>query len=98
MPRSFQPHQEKLRSDSLLHFLQPVEDIIPEIPVLASRGDKPLKMTFDDQLKMLIFYHLEARCRAALKRETTADSWWPESFWCRAVRHPRRFWRTRAFP
>jgi hypothetical protein len=64
MPRSFQPHQEKLRSDSLLHFLQPVEDVIPEIPVLASRGDKPLKMTFDDQLKMLIFYHLEEHVSA----------------------------------
>jgi hypothetical protein len=64
MPRSFRPHQEKLRSDSLLHFLQPVEDVIPEIPVLASRGDKPLKMTFDDQLKMLIFYHLEEHVSA----------------------------------
>ena len=64
MPQSFQPHQEKLRSDSLLHFLQPVEDVIPEIPVLASRGDKPLKMTFDDQLKMLIFYHLEEHVSA----------------------------------
>jgi hypothetical protein len=64
MPRSFQPHQEKLRSDSLLHFLQPVEDVIPEIPVLASRGEKPLKMTFDDQLKMLIFYHLEEHVSA----------------------------------
>jgi hypothetical protein len=64
MPRSFQSYQKKLRSDSFLQFLQPVEDVGPETPVLASRGDRPLKMTFDDQLKMLIFYHLEEHVSA----------------------------------
>ena len=29
------------------------------IPALESRGDRPLKMSFEDQLKALIFYHLE---------------------------------------
>ena len=64
MPKSFQPFQRKLCSDSFYHFLQPVEDVMPEIPVLASRGDRPLKMTFEDQLKMLIFYHLEEHVSA----------------------------------
>jgi hypothetical protein len=29
------------------------------VPALESRGDRPLKMSFEDQLKALIFYHLE---------------------------------------
>jgi hypothetical protein len=64
MPRSFKPYQKKLRSDSFFQFYQPVGDIVPEIPVLKSRGDRPLKMTFEDQLKMLIFFHLEEHVSA----------------------------------
>jgi hypothetical protein len=64
MPRSFKPYQKKLSSDSFFQFLQPVGDILPQTPVLKSRGDKPLKMTFEDQLKILIFYHLEEHVSA----------------------------------
>ena len=64
MPRSFKPYQKKLRSGSFFQFYQPVVDIVPEIPVLKSRGDRPLKMTFEDQLKMLIFFHLEEHVSA----------------------------------
>jgi len=59
MPRSFEPNQKKLHLNSFFQFLQPLGDLIPEIPVLKSRGDRPLKMTFEDQLQMLIFFHLE---------------------------------------
>jgi len=34
------------------------------MPLLESRGDRPLKMTFDDQLKALIFFHLEEHASA----------------------------------
>ncbi len=64
MPRSFKPYQKKLLSLSFSSFYQPVGDVAPEIPVLESRGDRPLKMTFDDQLKMLVFYHLEEHVSA----------------------------------
>ena len=64
MPRSFKPYQKKLRSDSFFQFYQPVVDIVPEIPTLKSRGDRPLKMTFEDELKMLIFFHLEEHVSA----------------------------------
>ena len=64
MPRSLEPDQKKLSSSSFLQFYQPVGNITPEIPVLESRGDRPLKMTFDDQLKMLVFYHLEEHVSA----------------------------------
>ena len=32
--------------------------------MLESRGDRPLKITFDDQLKMLVFYHFEEHVSA----------------------------------
>jgi len=34
------------------------------IPVLEPRGDRPLQMTIEDQLKILVFYHLEERVSA----------------------------------
>jgi hypothetical protein len=64
MPRSFKPYQKKLRSDSFFQFYQPVGDVIPETPVLKSRGDRPLKMTFEDELKILIVFHLEEHVSA----------------------------------
>jgi len=64
MPRSLEPYQKKLRSDLFFQFLQPVESFVAEIPVLKSRGDRPLKMTFEDQLKILVFFHLEEHVSA----------------------------------
>ena len=64
MPRSFEPYQKKFRSNSFFQFLQPVGDILPDIPVLESRGDRPLKMTFEDQLRILVFFHLEEHVSA----------------------------------
>jgi len=37
---------------------------MPGMPPLESRGDRPLKMTFEDQLKALIFFHLEEHTSA----------------------------------
>ncbi|MFH1008402.1 MAG: IS4 family transposase [Candidatus Latescibacterota bacterium] len=45
-------------------FYQPVRGVSHEVPVFESRGDRPLKMTFDDQLKILVFYHLEEHVSA----------------------------------
>ena len=59
MPRSFEPYQKKQFQPSFCHLYQPLEKILPETPGLESRGDRPLKMTFEDELKALIFFHLE---------------------------------------
>lgn len=64
MPRSFEPYRKKFHSNSFFHFLQPLWDIIPEIPLLMARGNRPLKMNFEDQLKMLIYFHLEEHVSA----------------------------------
>jgi len=59
MPRSFEPYQKKHFSPSFYKLYQPVVRILPKTPVLESRGDRPLQMTFEDELKALIFFHLE---------------------------------------
>ena len=59
MPRSFEPYQKKNFSPSFYQLSQLLEKILPDAPVLESRGDRPLKMTFEDELKTLIFFHLE---------------------------------------
>ena len=59
MPRSFEPYRKKHFSPSFYKLYQPVVRILPETPVLESRGDRPLQMTFEDKLKALIFFHLE---------------------------------------
>ena len=59
MLRSFKPYQKKHFAPSFYQLYLPVIKILPETPVLESRGDRPLQMTFEDQLKALIFFHLE---------------------------------------
>jgi len=59
MPRSFEPYPKRYLSPSFYQLYQPLKKILHETPVLESRGDRPLKMTFEDQLKALIFFHLE---------------------------------------
>jgi hypothetical protein len=53
MPQSFETYPKKPRPPSFYQLYQPVENVLPGIPVLVSRGDRPLKMTFEDQLKAL---------------------------------------------
>ena len=59
MPRSIKPYRKKLRPPSFHKLFQPVVNMRHQVPALESRGDRPLKMSFEDQLKALIFYHLE---------------------------------------
>ena len=64
MPRSFEPSQKNHFSPSFWQLFQPLKKILPETPALHSRGDRPLQMTFEDQLKALIFFHLEEHVSA----------------------------------
>ena len=50
MPRSFKPYQKKYSSPLFYKLYQPVKKVFPEISMLKSRGDRPLQMTFEDQL------------------------------------------------
>lgn len=57
MPKAFSPHKRKWFSIS--RFSRPLTDIIPDTPVLVSRGNKPLEFTFEQELTSLILFHLE---------------------------------------
>lgn len=59
MPQSLKPCRKKLKPSSFHKLFQPVVNMAHNIPALESKGDRPLKMSFEEQLKALIFYHLE---------------------------------------
>jgi hypothetical protein len=59
MPRSVKRHRKKLRSLSFQKYYHPAQRVLPFAPELRSKGYRPLNMEFEDQLKALIYYHLE---------------------------------------
>lgn len=56
--------QNKTDAPSFRQLYLPVYGAMAGMPPLESRGDRPLKMTFEDQLKTLIFFHLEEHTSA----------------------------------
>lgn len=59
MPRTFNPQDKEQNAPSFHELWQPVENIFIGMPPLEARGNRPLQMDFEHQLKALIFYHLE---------------------------------------
>lgn len=51
----------KKRIQSLIfdNFQSPLLRLLEFMPVLSSRGDRPLKMTFKDQVSALVYFHLQ---------------------------------------
>lgn len=47
-----------ISSNVYAEFMDPINRILPDTPDLISRGDRPLKLTFEYELKVLINYHL----------------------------------------
>jgi len=64
------PPKEKINSRSFDAFFDPVKSALPYVPELTSRGDRPLKLTFEDQLKALVYFHLQEHTSA---RHLTQD-------------------------
>ena len=44
---------------SFKQITKPLNHVLLDVPELSSRGNRPLQMTFEDQLNALIFFHLE---------------------------------------
>jgi hypothetical protein len=59
VPRTIRLYRKKRRPPSFRELVQPVEKMLHKVPALESKGDRPLKMFFEDQLNALIFFHLE---------------------------------------
>ncbi len=55
------PNVQKKQLNSLTYdkFIEPLQDILLHAPLLESRGDRPLQMTFEDQLNSLVYFHLQ---------------------------------------
>ena len=51
--------KKQLQSLTFDKFKIPLVKLFPFTPELLSRGDRPLKMTFEDQLNALIYFHLQ---------------------------------------
>ena len=63
MPRTFNPW-ERPSSLSFFQFLQPALDAMNDMPELQSRGNRKLKMSFEEHLRALVFFHLEEHTSA----------------------------------
>ena len=59
MPYTIEPLRKNQTIPSFHELLVPVYRILSHTPSLEAKGDRPLQMEFEHQLKALIFYHLE---------------------------------------
>jgi hypothetical protein len=59
MPYTIKAKGKKKKPPSLYKLHKPLKTIVKKITPLTSRGNRDLKMTFEDQLNALICFHLE---------------------------------------
>ena len=57
-------HRTKNNAPSFVQLYQPIKKASIGMPPLEAQGNRPLKMTFEDHLKPLIFFHLEEHTSA----------------------------------
>lgn len=49
----------RLNAHKIVQLFTPFKAALDPVPILEARGNRPLQMTFEDQLKILTYYHLE---------------------------------------
>ena len=59
MPLLARVCQDQLNDLTIVRLLLPLKASLEDVPFLEARGNRPLQMSFEDQLKILIYYHLE---------------------------------------
>lgn len=64
MTRTLKP-KDKYRAPSFTKVWNPLPNILLNAPTLTSRGNRPLQMDFEHQLKALVFFHLEEHTSAS---------------------------------
>ena len=52
-------HHNCINAWTIAQLFMPFKASLDQIPALVARGNRPLQMTFEDQLKILTYYHLE---------------------------------------
>lgn len=53
------PAHKKRKHDTYLKLMLPVTNTLPNLTPLTSRSNRPLQMTFEDQINILVYFHLE---------------------------------------
>jgi len=65
MPRTFDPLKRTRNNGlSFRKLYKPIRDAVPTMAPLASRGNRPLQMSFEEHLKALIYFHLQEHTSA----------------------------------
>lgn len=59
MPYTWIPGKTKQKHKTHVNLMAPVNSVFPDITPLLSGCNRPLKMSFEDQLNILVYYHLE---------------------------------------
>jgi len=59
MPGPCLNNDKKFLSKAYTNIFSPALDTVPELPKLEARGNRPLQMTFEDQLRILVYFHLQ---------------------------------------
>ena len=63
MPYTLSP-KKHYAVPSFKQLIKPLTHLLPNVPQLNSRGNRPLQMTFEEQLNALIYFHLEEHTSA----------------------------------
>jgi hypothetical protein len=59
MPRTFHPNDRCRTSVALDELFNPITNALVGVKPLEARGNRPLQMDFEQQLKALVYFHLE---------------------------------------
>jgi len=73
MPHTLYPWDQKTKAPSFYELTSPLQEIHTAITSLVARGNRPLQMSFEDQLNALIYFHLEEHNSARHLLQTLED-------------------------
>lgn len=59
MPYTWMPGKPKNKHKTHGNLMTPVDNILPDTTPLLSKCNRPLQMSFEDQLNILVYFHLE---------------------------------------
>lgn len=59
MLRPFGRIKKSLISKIFKRIFEPAAVKLPQLPILSARGNRPLQLSFEDQLRILVYFHLQ---------------------------------------
>jgi hypothetical protein len=59
MPYSWMPGHQNKKNETYLKLMLPVNNTLSDLTPLTSGCNRPLQMTFEDQINILVYFHLE---------------------------------------